>query len=333
MATNVTEQPEIFETVIAHECPPCKTGAAMWMTTFSDMATLLMALFAILIAFAEMQKAESMLAIEGEGRLDRGVQNEIESDKAPSQTNIDPSGSGNADTNEGLDVVVEALAKEIEDGAVQVFIQDERIVVKVVTDQTLNSDSSIVQQEQLEIYLKVAESQNDIKVAVKVEQEAEINSSDSQIWEAMFSAQYRRIRSTLAPQIENNTVEVIREGDKIIVRLASKGSFKSGAAELQPGFSDLLNSVGEAVQSAEGLITIEGHTDNIPIAFSTRFRSNWDLSAARSGAVADYLLSQYTFENGLMVSGLADTRPLTSNNTSEGRAKNRRIELVIDGSY
>ena len=331
MATNVTEQPEIFESVIADECPPCKTGAAMWMTTFSDMATLLMALFAILIAFAEMQKAESMLAIEGEGRLDRGVQSEIESYEAPSQTNIDPSGSGNADTNEGFAVVVEALAKEIEDGAVQVFIQDERIVVKVVTDQTLNSDSSIVQQEQLEIYLKVAESQDPF--AVKVEQEAEINSSDSQIWEAMFSAQYRRIRSTLAPQIENNTVEVIREGDKIIVRLASKGSFKSGAAELQPGFSDLLNSVGEAVQAAEGLITIEGHTDNIPIAFSTRFRSNWDLSAARSGAVADYLLSQYTFENGLMVSGLADTRPLTSNNTSEGRAKNRRIELVIDGSY
>ena len=88
MATNVTEQPEIFESVIADECPPCKTGAAMWMTTFSDMATLLMALFAILIAFAEMQKAESMLAIEGEGRLDRGVQSEIESYEAPSQTNI-----------------------------------------------------------------------------------------------------------------------------------------------------------------------------------------------------------------------------------------------------
>ena len=184
---------------------------------------------------------------------------------------------------------VEALAKEIEDGAVQVFIQDERIVVKVVTDQTVHSDSSIVQQEQLEIYLKVAESQNDIKVAVKVEQEAEINSSDSQIWEAMFSAQYRRIRSTLAPQIENNTVEVIREGDKIIVRLASKGSFKSGAAELQPGFSDLLNSVGEAVQSAEGLITIEGHTDNMKVTNLGQIKDNWDLSVMRATSIVKIL--------------------------------------------
>ena len=72
--------------------PLVKPGAAMWMTTFSDMATLLMALFAILIAFAEMQKAESMLAIEGEGRVGSGsFRVKIESYEGhPSQTNIDP---------------------------------------------------------------------------------------------------------------------------------------------------------------------------------------------------------------------------------------------------
>jgi chemotaxis protein MotB len=95
----------------------------------------------------------------------------------------------------------------------------------------------------------------------------------------------------------------------------------------------LLNEVGAAIQDIDGLITIEGHTDNLPIGFSMRFRSNWDLSAARSGAVADYLIGQYSFGTGLMVSGLADTRPLTSNNTPEGRARNRRIEVVIDGAY
>ena len=68
------------------------------------------------------------------------------------------------------------------------------------------------------------------------------------------------------------------------------------------------------------------------MAFSERFRSNWDLSAARSAAVADYLLDNSNVAQGrVTIIGLADTKPLQSNNTSEGRSKNRRIEVIIDG--
>ena len=320
------------ESTLKEECPPCPTGAAMWMTTFSDMATLLMALFAMLIAFTEMQKKESMLAMEGDGRLNRGVQNEIESNDMPSGRELN-SATGNSDTNEGYDVVVEALSKEIEDGTVKVAIENERIVVRVDSPDSPSLDSSKVQQEQLEIYLKIAQAQDTINVDVKVEQESDGVIADSEVWEAMFSSQYREIREKLTGAIENNSAEVVREGDKIIIRLASEGSFKSGAAELRQGFEGLLTEVGAAIQDVDGLITIEGHTDNLPIGFSMRFKSNWDLSAARSGAVADYLIGQYSFGTGLMVSGLADTRPLTTNNTPEGRARNRRIEVVIDGAY
>ena len=320
------------ESTLKEECPPCPTGAAMWMTTFSDMATLLMALFAMLIAFTEMQKKESMMAMEGDGRLNRGVQNEIESNDMPSGRELN-SATGNSDTNEGYDVVVEALAKEIEDGAVKVAIENERIVVRVDSPDSPSLDTSKVQQEQLEIYLKIAQAQDTINVDVKVEQESDGVIADSEVWEAMFSSQYREIREKLTGAIENNSAEVVREGDKIIIRLASEGSFKSGAAELRQGFEGLLTEVGAAIQDVDGLITIEGHTDNLPIGFSMRFKSNWDLSAARSGAVADYLIGQYSFGTGLMVSGLADTRPLTTNNTPEGRARNRRIEVVIDGAY
>lgn len=320
------------ESTLKEECPPCPTGAAMWMTTFSDMATLLMALFAMLIAFTEMQKKESMMAMEGDGRLNRGVQNEIESNDMPSGRELN-SATGNSDTNEGYDVVVEALSKEIEDGTVKVAIENERIVVRVDSPDSPSLDSSKVQQEQLEIYLKIAQAQDTINVDVKVEQESDGVIADSEVWEAMFSSQYREIREKLTGAIENNSAEVVREGDKIIIRLASEGSFKSGAAELRQGFEGLLTEVGAAIQDVDGLITIEGHTDNLPIGFSMRFKSNWDLSAARSGAVADYLIGQYSFGTGLMVSGLADTRPLTTNNTPEGRARNRRIEVVIDGAY
>jgi len=320
------------ESSLKEECPPCPTGAAMWMTTFSDMATLLMALFAMLIAFTEMQKKESMMAMEGDGRLNRGVQNEIESNDMPSGRELN-SATGNSDTNEGYDVVVEALSKEIEDGTVKVAIENERIVVRVDSPDSPSLDTSEVQQEQLEIYLKIAQAQDTINVDVKVEQESDGVIADSEVWEAMFSSQYREIREKLTGAIENNSAEVVREGDKIIIRLASEGSFKSGAAELRQGFEGLLTEVGAAIQDVDGLITIEGHTDNLPIGFSMRFKSNWDLSAARSGAVADYLIGQYSFGTGLMVSGLADTRPLTTNNTPEGRARNRRIEVVIDGAY
>tara|TARA_B100001248_G_scaffold87303_1_gene64121 strand:+ start:959 stop:1942 length:984 start_codon:yes stop_codon:yes gene_type:complete len=327
----VTKKLEEDDIVIIERCPPCERGPGMWMATFADMAILLMAMFVLLIALAETAKQRNtMFSIPGENQSAFGTQDIIESDLKPSGYQ---GANVSADTNEGYDQVVKALAKEINDGKVEVTIKDQRVVVNVEGSDNPNSDTARVQQEELEIYTKVAEVQRNIKVDVKVFQESEGTTSDSEAWEEMFSAQYRQIRGDLAQAIEQEKAEVIRDGDKIIVRLASQGSFKSGSAQLQSGFSLLLDDVGKAIQNVEGLITIEGHTDNLPVGFSLRFRSNWDLSAARSGAVADYMLTKYSFANGLMVSGLADTKPLMSNDTSEGRSRNRRIEVVIDGSF
>ena len=74
----------------------------------------------------------------------------------------------------------------------------------------------------------------------------------------------------------------------------------------------------------------QGHTDNVPIMFSDRFRSNWDLSSARASAVADFMLQDpNVLQSRLRVYGFADTRPATTNDTREGRAENRRIEIEI----
>ena len=316
---------------IDRRCPPCERGPGMWMATFADMAILLMAMFVLLIALAETAKQRNtMFSVAGDNQSAFGTQDIIESDLAPSGYQ---GAEVSADTNEGYEQVVKALAKEINDGKVEVTIKDQRVVVNVEGSDNPNSDTARVQQEELEIYTKVAEVQRKIKVDVKVSQESEGTTSDSEAWEQMFSAQYRQIRGDLSQAIEQERAEVIREGDKIMVRLASQGSFRSGVADLQQGFTGLLDDVGSALKNVEGLITIEGHTDNLPVGFSLRFRSNWDLSAARSGAVADYLLTKYAFTKGLMVSGLADTKPLMSNDTTEGRSRNRRIEIVIDGSF
>lgn len=144
--------------------------------------------------------------------------------------------------------------------------------------------------------------------------------------------QLEKIRMELSQDIQNGLAEVEREGDKIIVRLAEQGSFRSGFADLQPGFEPLLNRVGKAIAQTNGQVMVEGHTDNVPVAFSERFQSNWDLSAGRSAAVADYLLGNTDMQQGrITVAGYADTKPLESNDTAAGRAKNRRIEIIVDG--
>ena len=310
----------------------------MWMATFADMATLLMSFFVLLIAFAEMEKQDSVMASEGQTGKNLGVQDEIPSEEAPpvneGEAEDDALKKADADTDAGFEIVKAALAKEITEGKVEVSIKDQEIVVEVAQAETAEPEASAkVLQEQLEIYAKVRDAQTKIEVGVKIAHEADDVSAEQLAREAMIAEQYRRIRENLSNEIEKELVEVIREGEIIIVRLAEQGSFTSGAATLQPGFGKLLDKVGVSLKGAEGLITIEGHTDNVPVAFSERFRSNWDLSAARSAAVADYLLDSASLEGGnVMVTGLADTKPIMPNDTKEGRAKNRRIEIVIDGS-
>lgn len=146
-------------------------------------------------------------------------------------------------------------------------------------------------------------------------------------------SQYQKIRKELANEIQSGKVEVERDGAKIIIRLAEQGSFKSGSADLQPGFMKVISQVGKSVADSQGRVFIEGHTDNVPVMYNERFRSNWDLSGARAGAVADYMSSSSGIAPGRMsVSGYADTRPLEDNNSANGRARNRRIEVIIDGA-
>jgi chemotaxis protein MotB len=242
--------------------------------------------------------------------------------------------------------VQNALAKEIAEGKVSVRVEDNKLIVDVAseatsgmsgTDSARNSGAKIAQND-LEVYAKIAAAQAQVASQITVEQASPDNVADSMSGESAegkeqaIADQFKRIRMALSNEISQGLAEVERDGDKIIVRLAERGSFRSGYADLQPSFKPLLNKVGASISDAAGLITIEGHTDNVPIAFSERFRSNWDLSAARSAAVADYLLNSTDVADGrVTVTGFADTKPLASNDTPAGRSRNRRIEVIIDG--
>ena len=146
----------------------------------------------------------------------------------------------------------------------------------------------------------------------------------------MFYNRFENIKANLNAEINNGLLEVEKEGDEVVIRIASQGSFTSGSAEVAQSFTATLDQVGETINQESGNVRIEGHTDNIPVAFSDRFTSNWDLSAARAASVAAYLTnSAQLSDERVQVLGFADTLPLASNDSSEGRSRNRRIEIRI----
>jgi chemotaxis protein MotB len=105
--------------------------------------------------------------------------------------------------------------------------------------------------------------------------------------------------------------------------------FETGKADLRPLGAEVLDAVAPVMVDLTNRISIEGHTDNVPIS-GARFASNWELSAQRATTVLRYTIEHHGIAAArLSAAGFADTQPLASNDTPEGRSKNRRVEIVI----
>ncbi len=139
----------------------------------------------------------------------------------------------------------------------------------------------------------------------------------------------RRIREALKAEIANGKISVKTEGMKVIIHVLENASFASGFADVRVGFLPVLTKIAGLIQSTDGIVTVSGHTDNIPIS-NERFRSNWELSTARAVSVAHELMNAATVDpSRFTVTGHADTRPLADNDSAENRAKNRRVDISI----
>ena len=138
------------------------------------------------------------------------------------------------------------------------------------------------------------------------------------------------LRDVLENELQEGRIQLEHDRKRVIIRVEEKGSFPSGSADMTADFEDMLDKVAEVIARLPGEITIEGHTDNIPINTS-RFQSNWDLSAARASSVANALLIGDAVQpERLKVQGYAETRPRASNEWPETRSLNRRVEIIID---
>ncbi|OGU13990.1 MAG: flagellar basal body stator protein MotB [Geobacteraceae bacterium GWC2_53_11] len=123
------------------------------------------------------------------------------------------------------------------------------------------------------------------------------------------------------------TLEITRRG--LIVSLKEAGFFNSGQASIKPEAYDLINTIAEVMTQYNNPLRVEGHTDNVPISTS-QFPSNWELSTARATNGLKYLLRNFDVDaNKISATGFAEYRPIADNATAEGRAKNRRVDLVM----
>ncbi len=147
--------------------------------------------------------------------------------------------------------------------------------------------------------------------------------------EQEVETQAGELKEKLDKEIEEGLLDVERENTKIIIRIQEKGSFPSGRATLNPDFFQVITKITDVIASTPGNIIVAGHTDDVPIS-TARFRSNWELSSARAVTVVHAMLSNSALdEKRFLVQGYADSKPLVPNDSSEHRALNRRVELII----
>jgi chemotaxis protein MotB len=133
----------------------------------------------------------------------------------------------------------------------------------------------------------------------------------------------------LSSEIEKNTVHLKMEKRGLVVSFAQTLLFDSGGAEAFESSYSALDKVAQAIRRLPNPVRLEGHTDSVPI-HNSRYHSNWELSAARSIAVLELLAVRGGVERERMsIGGYADVAPLESNETPEGRARNRRVDIVV----
>ncbi|MDC1001997.1 flagellar motor protein MotB [Alphaproteobacteria bacterium] len=139
------------------------------------------------------------------------------------------------------------------------------------------------------------------------------------------------LKVALRQEIGQGLADVQREDDKVIITVGAGGAFASGSADLTPAAIDIMNRIAEVNADGKSKIKVSGHTDDVPLIFGSNYRDNWDLAAARSASVVQAFAANGTIsEDRLEAISYGESRPVEPNDTVDGRAKNRRIEIEIN---
>jgi chemotaxis protein MotB len=137
------------------------------------------------------------------------------------------------------------------------------------------------------------------------------------------------LQKGLDSDLKTGKLQIRLDARGLIISLREKAFFASGDSSVAPGSLPMLAKIAAVVQSLPNPVRLEGHTDARPI-HTSRFQSNWELSAARSIAMLELLRDRFQIPQSRMaVAGYAENSPVDTNDTEEGRAHNRRVDLVL----
>lgn len=273
----------------------CPKGLPPWMATFADLMSLLMCFFVLLLSFSEMD-AMKFKRLAGSMAQAFGVQNQL---------NV-------VDVPKGTSIIAQEFSPSI----------PEPTPVNEIWQKTKNlTENSLEVNCAQEFDVEQGEINREAGVRAKIKEKLEELIAETQ-------QDATDIATALHDQIVKGEVEVETRGRKIIIRIREKGSFETASAELHEDYYDVLDEVREVLKEKPGKILVEGHTDNLPI-HTPRFRSNWELSSARAVTVAQELMKGDMNPRRFTVSGYADTIGLVDNSTADNRARNRRVEIVV----
>ena len=356
----------------AEECPVCKKGAPLWMATFADMATLLMAFFVLILSFSEMRVVK-LEQVAGSIAHAFGIQKVLNKPDPPEGTSMlsktfsptlaqmsvvdqlmqqttettqqdvelkTETKKEDYDVNEEQQKVETALAEEIANGEVEVTSKDNQVVVELngpgsVGEAENEGEQGFVPAETLELYAKIADAQELTDAPIKVQDQQSQKQQEAKDLNEQQQEQVQQevaeLKMVLSEAVTQGLAEVEQEGTKIIVRLSEKGAFPNGGAQLNPNALPMIRALSKTIKSNKGQVIVTGHTDSTNPPSGSEFPSNWDLSAVRAAAVADSLSSLMDVsKQRLSVEGVADTEPLNDNRSAADRARNRRVEIVLD---
>lgn len=191
--------------------------------------------------------------------------------------------------------------------------------------------SGVRQLNNLGVYFSNLGVASESEVEEDIEKEYEKQKAEEQ--KEATEEQYEKVKEELKENGVDSVVDVEMDSEFQYVMLSMKGGilFASGSADLMEEAKPVVGKLGVVLKKfSKYEIRIEGHTDNVPISSSSRYGSNMALSAARSGSVYDYLVNNAGLNaKNLSTSGYGENQPIVSNNTANGRAKNRRVVIKI----
>jgi chemotaxis protein MotB len=190
---------------------------------------------------------------------------------------------------------------------------------------SLEQQKAALEQEKVSLERRQGELQKQIQA---LEQQKTQLLAASQQTQTQYDALVRNLKD----EVQKGQLQVRRYKDMLTVDVAEQLFFDSGQASLKDSGKDVLKKVGDTLKSYDDkVIRIIGHTDNVPIAKALQklYPSNWELSVARATTVVRYLQEVGIPPERLIASGRAEYAPVASNDSAEGRKKNRRIEITL----